>query len=193
MKIDVDDSYGLQQKIGAIAGAVLKPGGFYLSRIIGGFQDVQSGLKFPGPKAIVDSVTHDVTELVDLPAPIQLPTHRYAEFSSLPDSDRRKVNREKVRSLNEPDLVLCSFDAYTHDDFLGGLLLALRTETIQEVSQEEMERIFPETWAARKSEIIHGVPAKAGSSSAALFDVLMNSRKVHLHQEAQESDDSIKA
>jgi len=187
MKFDLDDSYGQQQRIGTIAGAVLNAGGFYICSRVGGFQDVKSGLFFPGPKAVVDSVTRQITELVDLPSPVQLPTHRYAEFNSLSPSDQRAIDREKVRLLNEPDLVLCRFDAYTNNDFLGGLLLALRTETIREVTNDDMKLTFPEVWALRKDKIIPGKSAKDTmiSDSVRMFAALMNNRRTSLRDEAR--------
>ena len=179
------------RRINELAGLELEPGAFYTCAVPGGWADVNTGLFFKGPKAIVDPDTREITALVDLPEPVQLPHFRMADYDSLTEAGKRRVPVDGRTPLpGRPDLVRVAFNEPTLDEFCSGLNLAIRTGTIVRVSDFDMETLHSETWAqgaTDKEPIVYGRTTNervAKPPLGELLDDLMQSRRVSLSEEA---------
>jgi hypothetical protein len=168
-----------REQISKLSGAEVVPGGFYTSRLPGGWQDALSGIKIPGPKAIVDSITLRVIELIEIPEPLQLPTHRWCSFAALPENERCRLLRDEPETGERQQRVLVSFSTNTLDEYTIGLTLAIRCDDIQHISDDEMKSEWPEAWGRRQAKIIHSEP-EGTSDFAALLDSAMQSRRIRL-------------
>ena len=130
----VSDQHGLVHH-SLIAGA------FYQGLHPGGFTDALTGIHVPGPRAEVDdSNKREIIRFIDIPEPVQLPHYKII----LEISEGGKTRKEVEVDFNAND------EQPVHEAFQ----LALSTEVIRLVSDEEMEEKYPETWAARKDKYV---------------------------------------
>jgi hypothetical protein len=133
-----------------IAFNVLQPGAFYQCVQPGGFGDSLTGIFIPGPKAELDGSTkRTVVTLTDLPEPVQLPHMKLI----VKTKESGKGTEEVEVPFNEAD------EQPVHEAFM----LALATEIIRLVPDEEMEEHYPETWEAREEHLVwrHANTSKA--------------------------------
>lgn len=120
---------------------MLVPGAFYQCVQPGGFGCSLTGIHIPGPRAILDGTTKRViTALTDVPEPVQIPHKKLV----IEISESGKIRKEVEKDFNEAD------EQPVHE----ALQLALATEIIRMVSQEEMQEIYPETWEARDEHLV---------------------------------------
>lgn len=151
---------------------VLVPGAFYRGTTPGGFTDVTTGLIIPGPRVILSEDGTRVIDRIgdapgDLPDPIQMP-----HFRTVNDPDDKKVALKTV-----------AFDFYTdkipkiHD----GIEMALGTNLIEMVSDEDMEEFYPIAWERRKENITFSILKKESRPMKDLMAEALDRKKTAAH------------
>lgn len=130
---------------GGLEYALLTPGGFYQCVSIGGFTCATTGITIPGGKAVLDGNNRSIVKVVDLPDPVQIPTHRIVR--------ERKVLGDPRSEMVENEIGFTEYDSH-QQGIHEALQLALSTGVIREVDDETLERHYPEALAKRQNKIV---------------------------------------
>jgi hypothetical protein len=130
---------------GPIAIEHMIPGAFVTCPTPGGWTDSATRLHVPGPIVEVSNDTERrIVGIAELRPPVQL-------FHA-----KKRVTFERKRPSAEPEKIVTVVPFDEEDEFNvhGGLWLAIQTGAIRHVSDEEMQRDWPEQWAARKENLV---------------------------------------
>lgn len=154
-----------------LAGEVIIPGAFYISRQPGGWADANTGIHIPGPIVKIDKITREVVGIDSMPNPVQMPTHKISFLTE------NKNERGEV-----------PFDRVDAEATCEGFNLALQTGNIELISNETVKELFPKAWANRQDKIVHSKSSADTKPLGELLDDFMQQRRLRL-----KSGESIKA
>lgn len=121
-------------------------GEFLVCRQVGGWQDSATGIKIPGPQAIVDPITQKVIKLVNFPDPVQIPHHK---MSPVTKSTTSRSRGERAEWIEWQEIDFFDEDELRIHD---GLRLALDTGILEVVPDETVQSAFPTAWANRREK-----------------------------------------
>lgn len=153
----------------------IEPGGFYQGVYAGGFTDATTSLHVPGPIVNIDATRNrQVVSISSLPDPIQIP-HKKIVFES-------KDKDGKVRTEIEVD-----FDRLDEQPLHDGLFQALQTGIIRQVPDEDVEELYPNAWAARKSHLVF-----SRESSVQPMSELIEAHEASLVEALEKAKESVK-
>lgn len=128
---------------GGLVFETIQPGAFYQGVLPGGFTDATTSIHIPGPKVALDEVNkRTVTKVTDLPDPVQIP--HLKEVYEFKDKDRK---------IREKSLV--PFDRDDEFQYHQAFQMALSTGIIREVSDEDVQKFYPEAWAKKQDRIVY--------------------------------------
>ncbi|SRR6266700_6522506 len=157
----------------------IENGGFYQGITPGGFPDVQTHIKVPGPKVeFVDAFSREIKAFKEIPEPVQFPHFKIV----LEKNERSGLLEEIERDFNAMDI----------DPIHLGLLFALQTGVIRYVPEYEMQEKYPDTWAKRSLKLVwRNASDKPEKTNRQLLDeaeqsdsYLRNSKEVSTHVKA---------
>ena len=140
-----------------------------MCRQVGGWQDSATGLKIPGPHAVLDPITHAVVELIDFPDPVQIPTHKMS-----PD-------------LKDPgEFIEVEFFDGDALEIHDGIRLALDTGILEVIDDETVKSEFPNAWAKRRKKWTFEPRAgyRAHEDAEALLDLYKRCKAQRLDETA---------
>lgn len=152
---------------------MLVPGAFYQGVMPGGFTDALTSIHIPGPKAVLGGPTkREVISLTELPEPVQIPHVKLVSEKT----EGGKVIKEVERDFTAPD------EQPVHE----GFMLALASEVIRLVPEEEMQERFPETWANRQEHYVYRTQSvtKNQKSYASMMVEALQAGDLARHREA---------
>ena len=118
----------------------VKPGEFYIGVFPGHFTCPITGIIIRGPIVNVGGITGmEILSIASLPDPVQIPHKKHV------------VIVDKNNKQTESDV---DFDASGDSPLHAALNLAVSTGQIRHVPEAEMEKYFPEAYAAREENLV---------------------------------------
>lgn len=124
------------------------PGDFYISNDPGGWTDRTTGIHFPGPTVnLVQDGSRMIDSVNSVPDPVQLPHVKV--IVDFKDKDRKVQERKEV-----------PFDRQDETPLHDGISQALGTGIIEHVSDEDIQRFYPNAWKNRQEKYVYDAEVK---------------------------------
>lgn len=163
----------MKKEIHGLVYETIEPGGFYQCVAVGGITDAHTHLHIPGPRVSRDPDSGVILEVTELPSPIQIPSH-YISREREVHGETRSPFIEREYRFNERD---------TNGQRPAELFSqALATGLIRRVSDEDMEKFYPDAFANRKAKIVWR-PENL-EKAVPMADLISNAQELRLKERA---------